>query len=148
MTLSLRARCGLSVAVAVLAACSTPELPKGPVPPPTLANPGHRSLTVSDADAGANITLGPTQELLVRLPIGPTAGLEWSLVDLKPGVLAVQASKFERALRNTNTEEAAGAMVWQLRPQAAGVVTLSFELRRPRSLQPPVQTVAYKVTVQ
>ena len=148
MTLTLRAWSGLIVAAAVLAACGTPEAPKAPPPVPPVASPGHRSVTVTEQNAGASVTLEASQELIVRLPVGATAGLEWSLVDLQPGVLALQNSKFERALRNTNTEEAAGSTVWQLRPQAAGNVTLNFELRRPRSLQAAARTITYRVTVQ
>jgi predicted secreted protein len=132
----------------VLAACGTPEAPKAPPPVPPVASPGHRSVTVTEQNAGASVTLEASQELIVRLPVGATAGLEWSLVDLQPGVLVLQNSKFERALRNTNTEEAAGSTVWQLRPQAAGNVTLNFELRRPRSLQAAARTITYRVTVQ
>jgi len=148
MTLTLRAWSGLIVAAAVLAACGTPEAPKAPPPVPPVASPGHRSVTVTEQNAGASVTLEASQELIVRLPVGATAGLEWSLVDLQPGVLVLQNSKFERALRNTNTEEAAGSTVWQLRPQAAGNVTLNFELRRPRSLQAAARTITYRVTVQ
>jgi len=148
MTLTLRAWSGLIIAAAVLAACATPEAPKAPPPVPPVASPGHRSVTVTEQNAGASVTLESSQELIVRLPVGATAGLEWSLVDLQPGVLTLQSSKFERALRNTNTEEAAGSTIWQLRPQAAGNVTLNFELRRPRSLQAAARTITYRVTVQ
>lgn len=147
MTLTLRAWSGLIVAAAVLAACGTPEAPKAPPPVPPVASPGHRSVMVTEQNAGASVTLESTQELIVRLPVGATTGLEWSLVDLQP-VLTLQSSKFERALRNTNTEEAAGSTVWQLRPQTTGNVTLNFELRRPRSLQAATRTITYRVTVQ
>ena len=148
MTPTLRAWSGLIVAAAVLAACATPEAPKTPPSVPPVASPGHRSVTVTEQNAGASVTLEPGQELIVRLPVGATDGLEWSLVDPKTGVLTLQNPKFERALRNTNTEEAAGSSVWQLRPLAAGNVTLNFELRRPRSLQAAARTITYRVTVQ
>ena len=146
MTLTLRTWSGLTLAAALLAACATPEKPKAP--PPPVAAVGQRLVAVSDANAGAAVTLESAQELVVRLPTEGAAGLEWMLVDPKPGVLTLLSSKFERALRNTNVEEAAGATVWHFRPQAAGSVALKFELRRPRSLQPPTQTVGYDVTVK
>lgn len=148
MTLTLRAWSGLALAAAALAACSTPEKPQAPPPVAPVASPGQHQITVTDANAGAAVTIESAQELVVRLVTAGAGALEWSLVDLKPGVLAVQSSKFERALRNTNTEEAAGATVWHFRPQAAGVVTLKFELRRPHTLQLPTQTVVYDVTVK
>ncbi len=138
----------LAFTVAVLVACAAPEKPPAPPPVAPVAGSGQRLITVSDANAGAAVTLEPAQELVVRLPIEGAGGLEWSLVDLKPGVLTVLSSKFERALRNTNVEEAAGASVWHFRPQAAGALTLKFDLRRPHSLQAPVQTVVYDVTVK
>ena len=145
---TLRTWSGLTLVAMLLAACASSDKPKAPPPPATVASPGQRVVTVSDANAGAGVTLESAQELVVRLPTGAATGLEWSLVDLKPGVLAVQSTRFERALRNTNVEEAAGATVWHFRPQASGAVTLSFELRRPHSLQPPSQTVSYAVTVK
>jgi predicted secreted protein len=148
MTLTLRTWSGLTLVAALLAACATPEKPKAPPPPPPVAAVGQRMVLVSDANAGAAVALESTQELIVRLPTEGAAGLEWTLVDLKPGVLTLLSSKFERALRNTNVEEAAGATVWHFRPQATGSVALKFELRRPRSLQPPTQTVGYDVTVK
>jgi predicted secreted protein len=148
MTLTLRTWGGLALVAAALAACSTPDKPQASPATPPVAGPGQRLITVSDANAGAAVTLESAQELVVRLSTDGAGALEWSLVDLKPGVLALQSSKFERALRNTNTEEAAGATVWHFRPQLAGVVTLKFELRRPHSLLAPTQTVVYDVTVK
>jgi predicted secreted protein len=138
---------GLAVAAALLAACSTPA-PKPPPPPSLVQNPGHRVLVVTDANAGATVVLESAQTLTVRLPLGATSGLEWSLVDLQPGVVSAIGPKFERALRNTNSGEDAGDSVWQLTPVAAGAVTLNFALRPTRSLQPAVQTVRYDVTVK
>jgi len=138
---------GLALA-GLLAACGTPEPPKAPPPPAPVAAAGQRLLTVTDANAGAAVGLEPAQELVVRLPIGVTAGLEWSLVDLKPGVLTLFGTKFERTARDANPSEAAGTMAWHFRPQATGVVTLNFELRRPHSLQAPARAVSYDVTVR
>jgi hypothetical protein len=39
-------------------------------------------------------------------------------------------------------------MVFVLKPVAAGNVTLKFDLRRPRNLEPATQTVTYAVTVK
>jgi predicted secreted protein len=120
-----------------------------PAPRPVLIqNTGGRSITVADDNSGAGIVLEPTQELVVRLPLLATTGREWSLVDLVPGVMAVQSTSFERAARDTNIGEAAGSSVWRFKPIAAGTVTLRFDLRRPRSLDPAVQTVTYAVTVK
>ena len=82
MPSSLRAWSALALATALLAACSTPEGPQPPPPPRTLEAPGHRVLILTDSDAGANVVLGSTQQLMVRLPIGATRGLEWTLPEL------------------------------------------------------------------
>jgi len=148
MNFTLRVHSTLALAAVLLAACSTPEATKTPLPPPAIANPAQRALTVTSENTGAGITLESTQALIVRLPIRATAGLEWSLVDLKPGVLAMQSSKFERALRNAGPGEDNGDVVFRLAPQAAGTVTLNFELRRPHSLLPAVQAVSYDVIVK
>ena len=135
------------LAAALLAACASAEKTK-PAPVPSVVQGTGQALTVSSDNSGAGIVLEPAQELVVRLPVAANAGYEWSLVDLKPGVLALRSTKFERALRSTNAEEASGTMVWRFAPEATGSVALRFDLRRPRSLLPAVQTVSYAVTVK
>lgn len=138
----------ISIALALLAACSTPDKPKPPPVQPVLQSPGHKSITVSGDNAGAAIVLERAQDLFVHLDIPTTSGLEWNVIELNPGVLTVLGSKFERALRNTNVEEAAGATVFHIRAEAPGSVALKFELRRPRSLTAAVQSITYDVTVK
>ena len=145
---ALRLAPALSLSFTLLAACSTAEKVKPPVVQSVVQSPGQKSIAVSGDQSGASIVLESAQELVVSLSIGATAGREWTLVDLKPGVLAVAGLKFERALRNTNPDEAEGTTVWRFRPEAAGTVVLRFDLRRPRSLLPAVQTVTYSVTVK
>jgi len=148
MTMTQRLHGGLALAAALLAACSTPDAPKAPAPPPVIAHAGQRAINVTGDDTGASIVLESAQPLIVRLAINVTTGQEWSVVDLKPGVLATQGPKFERALRNAGSAEGEGFVVWQFAPQSAGTVTLNFELRRPRSLQPATQFVRYDVVVK
>ena len=136
-------------AAIVLAACgSTPVSPQAPAPPPVIDKPGAKLVGVTDANAGANVTLERAQELVVTLPVSPTNGLEWSVVDLAPGVLSLVGTRFEREPRSSNIGEAAGATLFHFKPQAVGKVTLTFDLRRPRSLLPAVQTLVYQVTVK
>jgi len=161
MISSMRMYIGTAVVLGLLGGCSmfglrpSAESKPGaaaasaPAPRPVLIqNTGGRSITVGDDKSGASIELEPAQELVVRLPLLATTGREWSLVDLAPGVLSVQSTSFERASRDTNIFEAAGSSVWHFKPVAAGTVTLRFDLRRPRSLDPAVQTVTYAVTVK
>ena len=140
----------MCAAAAMLVACSTapPAVPKEPPPPPVIDKPGAKIVMVTDANNGAGVTLESAQELVVSLPLAPTNGLEWSVVDLAPGVLTPTGSRFERDPRNSNIGEANGMSVFHFKPQAAGRVTLTFDLRRPRSLLPAVQTVVYQVTVK
>lgn len=138
-----------AAAATLLAACSSaPTAPAPPPPPPQVDKPGAKLVTVTDAQTGANVTLEPAQELVVSLPVLPTNGLEWSVVDLAPGVLTLTSTKFERDLRSANIGEASGTSNFHFRPQAAGKVTLTFDLRRPRSLVPASQSVVYQVTVK
>ena len=124
------------------------EPPAPAAAPRVVQEPGRSSVRVSEGQSGAGVVLGPAQEMVVDLPVDTTSGYEWTLVDLKPGVLNVLGSKFERTVRTANPEEAAGAVVWRFRPEAMGAVALRFELRRPRSLEPARQTVTYDVTVR
>ena len=145
---------GLALLLAALAAlalhsgCAKADRFK-PLPAPTLIQaPGKPSVTVSQDRAGARIELERAQALVVRLPVRVSGGLEWSLVELKPGVLRPQGPTFERALRSTDADEAAGASVWHFVPEAAGSVALNFQLRRAHSTAPALQTVTYDVTVR
>jgi predicted secreted protein len=138
---------GVALAV-LLSACAAPDIPPAPPPRPEVAHPGQRMVTVTDANDGARITLEPAQSLIVRLPVDVVAGMEWSLVDMKPGVLVAGGSRFERKLRSDSVGEAEGFTVWQMAPQGVGTVALRFDLRRPRSLQPAARTVRYDVVVK
>ena len=137
----------LALPLVLLAACSTADKAKPVVVQSVVQSPGQRSVSVSAEKSGASIVLERAQELIVILPLDPTTGREWTLVDLRPGVLAMQSSTFARALRNTYDDGAGGTSVWRFTPEAAGSVALKFDLRRPRSLDPAVRTVTYTVTI-
>ena len=140
---------GLSLCVALLAACGTPEkaVPAA-VQAVVVSSPGQAAITVSDRQSGASVVLEPTQALVVKLPSDVTSVRDWALIDLQPGVLALQRSTFENAVRRPLGDEYVGTAVWRFSPQAAGTVTLTFELRRPHSVGPAAQTVTYRVTIK
>jgi hypothetical protein len=154
MTNALRLWCrGLvsAVALALLCACASADKPKPVVVQSVVQAPGKATVTVSELNDGASVVLEAAQELRVDLPSSAWAvanNLEWSVVDLNPGVLNVLGSRFERGLRDNNPAEAGGTTVWRLKPQAAGRVNLKFALRRPHSLNPATQTVGFDVTVR
>jgi predicted secreted protein len=136
------------VSLAFVTACSTPVAPPPPPPKAPIQNPGKASLVVTDANADAKIVLDPAQALVVRLPLIPTDGYEWSLVDLKPGVLMLVDSQFERTRRDLDAFENPGETVFRLSAAAAGEVTLNFWLRKPRSLEPAVRVVSFTAMVK
>lgn len=132
-----------------LTGCSAANrLPTPVVVQPLVQAPGQNSVTVSDAQSGAEVALESGQDLLVRLPASPTTALEWSVVDLAPGVLAARGTTFERATPNVDADDAAGITVFRLHAAAAGTVALRFESRRPRGLAPAVRVVSFAVTVR
>ena len=137
-----------ALALAGLCACSTADKVAPVAPQAVLEQPGKRSVSVSDVQSGASIVLEPAQELAVVLRVDSASPRDWSLVDLKPGVLTVLGSKFERTPRNAISDEFGATSVWRLKAEAPGTAVLRFELRRPRSLEPAVQIVTYAVTVR
>lgn len=128
--------------LALVAACTAP-----PRPDPEVNRYG---VHVAAEHSGSSIALEPGQELVVRLAslLGPST--EWSIVDFKPGVLTgPSAPRFEPEKRMSQLNEpAAGFEVWRFKPAAPGTVTLKFEYRRIRSLDPATETVTYTVTVR
>ena len=138
----------LALLATLVAACAAGDKVKPVVVQPVVTAPGQKSVTVTAGQTGAVIELGLEQELVVRLATNVTSGREWSLVDLAPGVLGVNGPVFERDLRTANPGEAAGTSVWRLRPMAAGAVTLRFEYRRPRKVEPVAEVVTYAVTIR
>ena len=142
--------CLMLIGSMLMAGCSTADKVKPPPVPSLIASPGKRSITVSELNAAASIVLEPAQELVVRLALDATQRPEWSLIEFTPGVLTTSGSSFERARRdaNINPTDAVGNMVWVFKPVAAGEVTLKFDLRLPRSLEPAVRSVTYKVTAR
>jgi hypothetical protein len=131
----------LGAALVLLTACATP-----PRPEPAVDRYG---VNVAAEHSGASITLAPGQELVVRLTTIASHTSEWSLVDFKPGVLEGQtAPKFEREIEANNPLQAVGFEIWRFRPLGAGTVTLKFDYRPMRTLDPASQTVTYTVTVR
>lgn len=131
----------VGAALVLLAACSTPPRPEPEV--------DRYGVNVVAEHSGSKITLEPGQVLVVRLTTITSPTSEWSLVDFKPGVLDGQtAPKFEREIEANNPIQAVGFEVWRFRPLAAGTVTLKFDYRRMRTLDPATQTVTYTVTVR
>ena len=138
----------LALLATLVAACAAGDKVKPVVAQPVVTAPGQKSVTVTAGQTGAVIELGLEQELVVRLATGVTNGREWSLVDLAPGMLGVNGPVFERDLRTAAFGEAAGTSIWRLRPMAAGAVTLRFEYRRPRKVEPVAEVVTYAVTIR
>lgn len=138
----------LAALLASLAACSGAAKTKPVVVQPLIQAQGQKSITVADDKSGAAVVLDRDQALIVRLPVTAPFVYEWSLVDLKPGVLLLHSAVFERAALDVNAEESAGAMVWRLRGEAPGSVGLRFELRRPRNVAAAVRVVDFAVTVK
>jgi predicted secreted protein len=136
------------IAFALLVACSTADKTKPVQVQPVIQNPGRAALTVNDANNGAAIVLERSQELVVRLAVAGSSGMDWSLVDLKPGVLrVVSGPTFERAALNVVDDPSDGSSIWRLRAEAPGTVALNFELRRPHVLG-TARTLSYPVTVK
>ena len=136
--------------LAALTACSMLEV-EAPKPAPVQAviqKPGQKVVRVSADNNGASVVLEPSQLLVVSLATSISSGLEWAPVDLKPGVLRVQGSRFDSSMRPIDYEEGTGLTVWQLQAQAPGSVALKFDLRRPHSLDAAMQTVTFNVSVK
>ncbi len=125
----------------LVAACAAPERPRPEV--------NRYGVNIGVEHSGSAITLERDQELVVRLATLVSPGSEWALVDFTPGVLTGQtAAKFEREVRVSNANDAAGFEVWRFKPAAAGTVTLKFDYRRAFRLDPATQSVSYTVTVR
>ena len=138
----------LTAGVLCVGACGSGPKVKPVVVPTVVAAPGQPRVTVTNEQAGAGVELGREQELVVRLANGVVFAREWSLVDLAPGVLGAAGPTFERDLRSITSGEASGTSIWRFRPLAAGTVTLRFEYRRPRNVEPATEVVTYAVTVR
>ena len=141
MSSGMKNRVVISAAALMLAACAAPQRPQLDV------NPFGVQLRAEHS--GSGITLEREQELVVRLVSNVNENLEWSLVAFAPGVLAGSTMPvFERESLSSNFNDASGAAVWRFKPAAAGTVTLKFDYRHPRTLDPAARTVSYTVTVR
>jgi hypothetical protein len=153
MTTPSRARrhLALCLPLALLGACAAGDKPKPVAPPVVIQAPGKAYATVSDARDGAAVVLETAQELRVDLSLSAyevANNMDWSVVDLKPGVLTTLGSRFERNGRDSNPTESDGATVFRLKAQAPGRVTLNFALRRAYSVGAPTRAVSFDVTVK
>lgn len=127
--------------VLLLAGCAAPQRPQ-----PNISLLG---VQVGAEHSGSGITLQREQELVVRLATSVSQNQEWVLVEFAPGVLTGSTVPvFERESLSSNFNDASGAAAWHFKPAAAGTVTLRFDYRHPRTLDPASQTVSYTVTVR
>lgn len=141
----------LCVPLALLGACASGDKPKPPVVQSVLQAPGKAVVTVSDRNDGAAVLLETAQELRVDLPLSAwevANNFDWSVAELKPGVLDPIGSRFERTGRDTNPTESDGSTIWRLKPSAPGRVSVTFALRRPYSTGASAKTVVFDVTVK
>jgi predicted secreted protein len=138
---------GLCLSLALFAGCASTgaDAPKA-VPP--VASAGAKVVNVSEANAGAVITLERDQLLIVSLLMDVSAGVDWSLVDMTSSLLTVQSLRFDRTFRDSFLGDLGGQMVWTLKPTAPGDVTLNFDLRKPHSLMPAVRSISFQVHVK
>jgi predicted secreted protein len=147
-SLAMSIALALVAPIVLLSACASGDTPPAPVVERTIQKPGKARLEVTDIDGGAKVVVDLAQTLVVDLPLLPTEGREWSLVDMKPGVLTLTSSKFERDNRDRDGVESPGEMIFQLKPEATGEVVLNFSLRRPHTLEPATKIITYAVTVR
>jgi predicted secreted protein len=132
----------------LLSACASKDALPVAVAQRTIQNPGKSQVEIAEADGGAKVIVQQSQVLVVDLPLLPTEGREWSLVDMKPGVLSVVSSKFELDKRDHDGLASPGDMIIRFKPEAVGDVELNFALRRPHTLEPATKTVTFAVTVR
>ena len=143
----------LCVPLALIGACAASDKPKPVVVvvPSVIQAPGKSVVTVSDQNPGAPVVVELAQELRVDLSLSAyevAHNMDWSVVDLKPGVLSPLGSRFERTARDSNPTESDGSTIASFKPQAPGTVTLTFGLRRPYSVGAPMRSVSFDVTVK
>jgi hypothetical protein len=131
----------LGAAVLLLAACAAPQRPQPAV--------DAFGVHVAVEHSGSAVTLERGQALVVHLATSVNQNREWSLVDFSPGVLTGPAEPaFERDLAAAVSGDGSGNSVWRFKPGVAGTVTLKFDYRHPRRLDPASLTVSYTVTVR
>ena len=132
---------GTGAVALLVVACAAPQRPQIDVNP--------FGVHVGAEHSGSGITLEREQKLVVRLATITSQNREWALVDFAPGVLTGStAPVFERESLASNFNDASGVAVWHFKPAAAGTVTLKFDYRHPRTLDPAARTVSYTVTVR
>ena len=144
--------CLLGLPLAGLGGCSVFDAKPAAAPVPlVISQPGKSALALTAASNGARVVLDRAQTLVVSLEVAGNQDTDWVLIGLPAGLTVVAGPRFERAVRSPNGDEFSGATVWHLRAGAAGAsgeTALRFELRRPRSTQAPLQSVAYTVVLQ
>lgn len=113
-----------------------------------IEKPGAAKVLVSELDNGATIVLGPAQVLEVSLKNTAGSTLDWTVDNPASTPFDVLDNKFVLGLRDRDFTEQEGARVFLLRPKALGELELQFDLRLPRSLEPPSQSVRYTVLVK
>ncbi len=120
-----------------------------PKPPPTLVSGSGSTVTVGDDQSGSPVELRADQRLTVRLRLAGSTRSDWVLADFQPGVLTeVGGTRFEQDATAAVYGEIAGTQSWRFAAAKPGQTLLRFELRVPRSREPPTAVATFAVTVR
>lgn len=113
-----------------------------------IEKPGAAKVLVNELDNGATIVLGQSQVLEVALKNTAGSTLDWVVTNPASTPFNVLADKFELGRRDRDYTEQEGDRIFLLRSKTVGTFDLQFDLRLPRSLEPPSQSVHFKVIVK
>lgn len=110
--------------------------------------PRAPSVTLSEIDVNAVITLEPGQDISVSLPATAGTGFVWSLEQKAEGVLR-QMGEVHYSARPMlpNMMGQTGINTWIFRATAEGQDRLSYTYHRPWSSDTPVKTLSWTINV-
>jgi inhibitor of cysteine peptidase len=120
------------IAIALLAACSTP---------------GNQTVTLSDADAGKTITLHTGDTLVIHLDGNPTTGYNWDVSRVDVSVLQAQGDV--QFTPDTSAIGSGGTVVLTFLAASTGQTTLQLAYHRSWVMDvAPLQTFTVTVVVK
>jgi inhibitor of cysteine peptidase len=105
---------------------------------------------IAESAAGARVTLGLRQELIVTLDGNQTTGFRWNLTrPALPVLVQIGEATYVPRAAEGRLAGTGGITTFRFRAEVAGETSLAFAYRRPWETNiPPVRTIHFDIKVE
>jgi inhibitor of cysteine peptidase len=110
---------------------------------------GTRGTSLTEAENGQQVILGPSESLTITLQSNPTTGYSWQVLEIDPTVLAQEGDpEYRQSPGSEGLVGAGGTETFHFKAAESGETSLKLGYMRTWESEPPVETFEIRVVVQ